>query len=162
MTEPQTAIDLLRTIVGVEPIDERSARGSTTGSGGAPRRGLFGGQMIAQSLAACAHTVPAAAVPASIHVDLLRTGQSGDPMEFRIERVRDGGSLQHRDVRGYQDDVLIVHATVVASVPADGLDWQRHPMPPVGAPDTSPRSRRRAMGPPPGVGNVRSGVPDLR
>jgi acyl-CoA thioesterase-2 len=94
--------------------------------------------MIAQSLAACAHTVPAGSLPDSIHADLLRTGRSGEPVEFRVERIRDGRSLQHRDVRGYQGDTLIVHATVVASVPAAGLDWQRQPMPEVAPPDTSP------------------------
>jgi acyl-CoA thioesterase-2 len=96
--------------------------------------------MIAQSLAACAHTVPAGAVPDSIHADLLRTGQSGEPVDFRVERIRDGRALQHRDVRGYQDGKLIVHATVVSSVPADGLDWQHTAMPEVAAPDTSPEA----------------------
>ena len=94
--------------------------------------------MIAQSLAACAHTVPDGAVPSSIHVDLLRTGESGEPVDFRVERVRDGGSLQHRDVRGFQGDSLIVHATVVSAVPAAGLDWQRHPIPAIAPPDLSP------------------------
>jgi acyl-CoA thioesterase-2 len=103
-----------------------------------PRQGLFGGQMIAQSLAACAHTVPAGSVPDSIHANLLRTGKNGDPVEFRIDRIRDGRSLQHRDVRGYQGDQLIVHATVVSSVPAEGLDWQLEAMPATPPPDMSP------------------------
>jgi acyl-CoA thioesterase-2 len=147
-TDPAAVLDAIRTEVGVEPVDDTLARGQTS-RGGGPRAGLFGGQMIAQSLAACAHTVPVGAVPDSIHANLLRTGTAGDPVDFHVERIRDGGSLQHRDVRGYQGDQLIVHATVVSSVPAPGLDWQRAPMPETAAPDTSPdapESWRRHLG----------------
>jgi len=91
------------------------------------RGGLFGGQMMSQALAACAHTVPPGAVPDSIHANLLSGGSSGAPIEFRVERVRDGRALQHRDVRGYQDGTLIVHAAVVSSMPATGGDWQAEP-----------------------------------
>ena len=41
MTDVQAVIDALRSVVGVEPVDEGSAR-SQTGSGGAPRR-VFSG-----------------------------------------------------------------------------------------------------------------------
>jgi acyl-CoA thioesterase-2 len=77
-------------------------------------------------------------VPDSIHANLLRTGQAGEPVEFRVERVRDGRTLQHRDVRGYQGDRLIVQAAVVSSIPSVGVDWQLTPMPDVPPPNTSP------------------------
>jgi acyl-CoA thioesterase len=98
--------------------------------------------MVAQSLSACAHTLPAEAEPDSIHVNFLGTSHSGVPVDFRVERVRTGGALQHRDVRGYQQDSLILHATVVSSIPNPGLNWQRAPMPEVGLPDTSPDAPR--------------------
>jgi acyl-CoA thioesterase-2 len=94
--------------------------------------------MISQSLSACGHTVAPGSVPDSIHANLLLSGRSGEPVEFHIDRIRDGRALQHRTVRGYQGDDLIVHATVVASMPAAGVDWQRSGAPEVGAPDTSP------------------------
>jgi acyl-CoA thioesterase-2 len=57
-------------------------------------------------------------------------------VEFHIERVRDGRALQHREVRGYQRDQLIVQTTVVSSIPVEGPDWQRAPEPVIARPDT--------------------------
>jgi acyl-CoA thioesterase II len=139
MTESRAAGQLLRTLVGVDPVDESHARGET-GPAGARRGGLFGGQMIAQCLSACAHTVPLESVPDSLHANLLRAGRMGEPVQFCVDRVRDGRALQHREVRGYQGDDLIVQAAVVASIPVAGLDWQRPLEPRVTAPETPPRS----------------------
>jgi acyl-CoA thioesterase-2 len=137
MTGSGEVLAAIRSAVGVEPVDDGRAIGQT-GHGGVPRQGLFGGQMIAQCLAACAHTVPEGSVPDSLHANLLRTGRAGEPVEFRIERVRDGRTLQHRDVRGYQEGALIVQAAVVACTPAAALDWQLATIPAFEAPDTSP------------------------
>jgi acyl-CoA thioesterase-2 len=131
----------MRLAVGVEVLAEDRARGDTS-LGGIERPGLFGGQMVAQSLSACAHTVPVDAVPDSIHVNFLGNSRAGAPIDFRIERVRDGRALQHRDVRGYQEDAPILHATIVSSMPSEGLNWQRAPIPDVGPPDTSPMAPR--------------------
>lgn len=131
----------LRLAVGVEVLDDGYARGDTS-LGGINRGGLFGGQMVAQSLSACAHTLPAQAAPDSIHVNFLGTSQSGVPVDFRVERVRDGRALQHRDVRGYQNGSLILHANLVSSIPNPGLNWQEATMPEVGLPDTSPGAPR--------------------
>jgi acyl-CoA thioesterase II len=134
MADDDDSVSRLRRMVGVDPIDEGSARAPTFArnvAGG----GLFGGQVIAQCVSACAHTVPAGAVPDSIEVNLLGTGRSGDDLEFRIERIRDGRALQHRDVRAYQGDTLIARATVTSTVPVEGPDWQSVPMPEVGEPD---------------------------
>jgi acyl-CoA thioesterase II len=134
-------LERLRLAVGVEVLADGHARGDTS-LGGINRGGLFGGQMVAQSLSACAHSLPAEAAPDSIHVNFLGTSQSGVPVDFRVERVRDGRALQHRDVRGYQDGSLILHAVVVSSVPNPGLNWQKPTMPEVGLPDTSPLAPR--------------------
>ena len=139
MTESRATEEMLRALVGVDPLDENHARGETEPSG-ARRAGLFGGQMIAQCLSACAHTVPPGSVPDSLHANLLRSGRIGEPVQYCVDRVRDGRALQHREVRGYQGDDLIVHTTVVSSIPVDGLDWQRPAEPQVGPPEVSPRS----------------------
>jgi len=98
--------------------------------------------MVAQALSACAHTVPPLAVPDSIHIDFLGSSRAGVPIDFRVERVRDGRALQHRDVRGFQEGTAILHASVVSSIPSAGLDWQRVSMPDVGEPDTSQSAPR--------------------
>jgi acyl-CoA thioesterase II len=136
VTGSQSGQKAVRTLVGVEPVDESHARGQT--GPGRARRGLFGGQMIAQSLSACAHTVPPGSVPDSLHANLLRGGHLGEPVEFSVERVRDGRALQHREVRGYQRDELIVQTTVVSSIPIAALDWQSNPEPDFGAPNLAP------------------------
>jgi acyl-CoA thioesterase-2 len=122
------AVEFLRAVVGVQPLDSTTARVRTE-FGVVERGGLFGGQMISQALSACAHTVPEQAIPDSIHANLLAGGSGGDPVDYHVERVRDGGALQHRDVRGYQAGSLIIHATVVSAVPAGTIDWQAYPMP---------------------------------
>jgi acyl-CoA thioesterase-2 len=141
MNEALSPLQLLRAVVGVEPVDAHAAVGRTD-FGVVERGGLFGGQMISQSLAACAHTSPEGSVPDSIHANLLAGGSSGDPIEFRVERVRDGRALQHRDVRGYQGGSLIVQAAVVSSIPADGADWQAGPAPSSAAPNDTPEAPR--------------------
>jgi acyl-CoA thioesterase-2 len=78
-----------------------------------------------------------------MHANLLRPGRAGDPVEFHVDRVRDGRNLQHREVRGYQGDDLIVQATVVAALPVPGLDWQRPSASTVGQPYRGPRRPRR-------------------
>jgi acyl-CoA thioesterase II len=145
---------MLRAVVGAEPVDDSTALGRTD-FGAVERGGLFGGQMISQALAACAHTVPEGSVPDSIHANLLGGGSSGEPIEFQVERVRDGRALQHRDVRGFQSGTPIVHASVVSSIPIEGIDWQAHPAPEIGAPGQT------GSGPPPWVGNLTWGVFDV-
>jgi acyl-CoA thioesterase-2 len=130
-------LEVLREIVGVVPTDDNRALGQS-GPRRTGRGGLFGGQMVAQCLSACAHTLPSGSLPDSLHVNLLAGGQADVPVEFSIERVRDGRAMQHREVRGYQGDDLIVQATVVSVIPARGLDWQLASSPTVGPPDESP------------------------
>src|ERR1700733_9825199 len=137
MTAARPQLTVLRELVGVQPLDENHARGET-GQAGGGRGGLFGGQMIAQCLSACAATVPLGAVPDSLHANLLQGGRLGEPVEFSVERVRDGRPLPPRDVRGYQGDDLIVQATVVSAIPVTGLDWQRPLEPEVAPPQLSP------------------------
>ncbi len=137
MSATRSDLEVMQELVGVVPVDDNRAR-AQTGAPRAGRGGLFGGQVVAECLSACAHTVPLDAVPDSMHVNLLSGGRAGDVVDFSIERVRDGRAMQHREVRGYQGEELIVEATVVAARPVEGLDWQRASCPPVGPPDESP------------------------
>lgn len=137
MGSQESVLAVVRRSVGVEVVEEGRARGDTT-AGSVERGGLFGGQMVAQSLSACAHTAPTGSVPDSIHARFLGASEAGLPVDFHVERVRDGRALQHRDVRGYQNGSLIVHATVTSSMPSGDADWQVPVMPVAGAPDLGP------------------------
>src|SRR5215218_4332124 len=109
----------LRAAVGVEVVDDGVAVGRTD-AGGVERDGVFGGQLVAQALSAAALTAPPGSVPDSIHAYLVGPSRFGPPIRYHVERVRDGRALQHRTVQGLQDGALVVHATVVSSMPVDG------------------------------------------
>src|SRR5258708_13055990 len=58
------------------------------GSGPAGKR-AYGGQFVAQSLAAACHTVDADRLPTNMHLQFLRGGEAGDPVEYTMARVFD-------------------------------------------------------------------------
>ena len=131
------SLEQVRRAVGVTAAADGTAIG-VTDLGGVARGGLFGGQVVAQALSAAGLHVPDGSVPVSIHAHLVGASRVGPPVEYRVERVRDGRGLQHRVVRGEQGGKLIVHATVVSGVLTDGPDWQRPSMPGVAPPDLRP------------------------
>ncbi len=110
-------------LVGVEQLaaDRFVGHPERRGGGG----GLFGGQTIAFTVRAAGGTVEAGFVPYSVYADLLRPGDSGEPLELVVERTRDGTSIVHRRVQGMQAGKLIVQATVVACRQVETIDWQR-------------------------------------
>jgi acyl-CoA thioesterase-2 len=130
-----TTLEDLRRLVSVEAVDDWRSKGETVAIGPGVS-GLFGGQVIAQCLAATEHTVPAGAMPDSIHASLLRRGQAGAELELEVTEIHSGRALQQRSVRAVQDSELVAEATVVSSMPAQGLDWQAQPSPVAEPPDS--------------------------
>lgn len=63
---------------------------------------VFGGQVLGQSLYAAATTVPQRR-PHSLHSLFILPGNHGLPIEYEVERVRDGGSFSTRRVVAYQE-----------------------------------------------------------
>ncbi len=124
--EGAPSVDQLRALVGSRPTGESTAvgePGDRVGHGG----GSYGGRLVSQALAACAHTVGTDLVPESMHAYLLAGGSAAEPIDFTVERLRDGRAFQHRSVRGYQGERLLVTASVATVVPQAGDDWQREP-----------------------------------
>ncbi|MFR9853090.1 acyl-CoA thioesterase [Corynebacterium striatum] len=66
----------------------------------------FGGQVVAQALAAAQHTVEGKLVH-SLHGYFVGPGDAAAPARAEVERVRDGRSFATRQVRLFQDDRLI-------------------------------------------------------
>ncbi|MDT5196081.1 MAG: acyl-CoA thioesterase, partial [Mycobacterium sp.] len=58
----------------------------------------FGGQFMAQSLAAACRTVEAVKLPTNMHLQFLRGGEAGDPVEYSVARVFDGRTAAARRV----------------------------------------------------------------
>ena len=80
----------------------------------------YGGLLAAQSLAAACRTVGPDRLPTALHVQFLRGGDAGTPVDYSVERVHDGRSSASRRVLGRQGERLITSATVLFAVPAAG------------------------------------------
>ncbi|WP_261623593.1 acyl-CoA thioesterase [Nesterenkonia marinintestina] len=94
---------------------------------------VFGGQVLAQAAQAGMRTVAEDRVIHSLHGYFLRPGDATRPIEFGVERLRDGGSFSARRTHAYQDGVPILSMIASYQRPSRGPDHQR-PMP-AGIPD---------------------------
>jgi acyl-CoA thioesterase II len=70
---------------------------------------LFGGQVLAQALAAACGTVAPDRPPHSLHGYFLRAGDAALPVIYQVDRTRDGGSFSTRRVVALQKGVPILH-----------------------------------------------------
>src|SRR6478752_7980496 len=80
----------------------------------------FGGQFVAQSMAAAVRTVDEPKVPTNIHLQFLRGGAGGTDVDYDVERTYDGRTAAARRVRSRQDGRLITAATVSFAAPLSG------------------------------------------
>jgi acyl-CoA thioesterase-2 len=104
-------VDALVDLLTVEPVGSGAANPPGVGSdhfvGHSPAdrdRQVYGGQFLAQALAAASATVEPDRLPHSFHAYFLRTGVARTPIDYRVERVRDGRSASHRSVVAAQGD----------------------------------------------------------
>lgn len=97
-------LDLLDVAAG--PAD--TWRGPSSGPVG---KRAYGGQLVAQALAAAAATVEAAKAPTSMHLQFLRGGDAGEPVDYTVERVFDGRTAASRRVDARQGERLLATAT---------------------------------------------------
>ena len=81
---------------------------------GGTRRRLFGGHVAAQALVAAQRAAPGA-LAHSFHLYFLRLGDPHTPIDYRVERLRDGRSYSARLVRAVQHDqeILVASASFV-------------------------------------------------
>lgn len=77
------------------------------GAGGGAGR-IFGGQVIAQALAAAEATVPDDRPVHSLHAYFLRMGSDDLPLRHQVQRDLDGRSFSNRRVTSLQDDRLLL------------------------------------------------------
>lgn len=101
---------------------------------GSERPRMFGGQLIAQALAAASFTVPDGHVCHSLHTYFVRPGQAGRATDYEVANMRDGETACLRKVMGVQRDELVCEVTASFSAPAVGREYQR-PMPAVTSPE---------------------------
>ncbi len=97
----------------------------------------FGGQFMAQSLAAAAHTVDSAKLPTSMHLQFLRGGDAGDPVDYTVTTVFDGRTAAARRVDAKQHGRLLTTANVSFAAPLAGPEHGGRPSLP-GDPEALP------------------------
>lgn len=98
----------------------------------------FGGQVMAQALAAVYETVPADRVAHSLKGYFLRPGSTAAPITYRVALTRDGGSFTTRRVTAFQFDREIFVMSASFKVPEAGLDHAAVPHKPPTPPDQCP------------------------
>jgi acyl-CoA thioesterase-2 len=113
---------------------------------------VFGGQVLGQSLYAAVRTVDGRR-PHSMHAMFLLAGNHRLPIDYEVERVRDGGSFSTRRVVAFQEGKRIFVMSASFQAEETGLSHQKS-MPDDTDPDTLapsvPRWRELAGGRPRG------------
>jgi acyl-CoA thioesterase-2 len=99
---------------------------------------VFGGQVIAQALAAAERTVDEARIAHSLHAYFLRAGSEDFPIDFAVARDFDGGSFSNRRVVASQQGRPILNLTASFHKREDGLEHQLPTMPEVPGPEELP------------------------
>ncbi len=95
---------------------------------------VFGGQVIAQALAAAQDTVGAERVAHSLHAYFMRAGNEDYEITFRVERDFDGGSFSTRRIIALQQDKPILNMAASFQKIEAGFHHQ-DPMPDVPMPE---------------------------
>jgi acyl-CoA thioesterase-2 len=96
---------------------------------------MFGGELLAQMLAAAGRTADGRP-PRALHVHFLSAGDPARPVEYRVRRARDGRRLAQRQVTARQSDrELALAVASFAAEAADSFDHQEHAMPEVPGPE---------------------------
>jgi acyl-CoA thioesterase-2 len=145
-TDPATAarlVDELVALMRLEPLggDKFLAQSEDIGT-----PAVFGGQVLGQSLAAACLTVGAERPVHSMHAYFLLPGEHA-PIEYSVDRVRDGRSFTTRHVVARQQERIIFEMSASFQTVDDGVEHQFE-MPEVEGPEglVSELDQRIALG----------------
>jgi acyl-CoA thioesterase-2 len=139
MTSP---IDGLLSTLNLTDTGARTREDIFTGpSQWMPLGRVFGGQVLAQSIVAAMHTVPADRNIHSMHGYFLRPGDVQHPITFSVDRIHDGRSFSTRRTQAYQHGEPILSLIASFQTHDDGVEHQMempHDLPdPEGLPSTA-------------------------
>ncbi len=99
-----------------------------------PSGRVYGGQVLAQAILAMGRTVDPQRLPHSLHAYFLRAGDINLPIDFAVERLRDGGSFSARRAHAYQKGQAILSGIISFQEDQPGRELAQ-PMPDVAGPD---------------------------
>jgi acyl-CoA thioesterase II len=133
MTDPATAarlVDDLVDLMQLEPLGDDCFRAQSEDLG---TPAVFGGQVLGQSLMAASRTVDADRPVHSMHAYFLLPGEHA-PIDYAVDRVRDGRSFTTRHVVARQGERIIFEMSASFQTVDVGVEHQL-PMPAVADPD---------------------------
>ena len=85
-------------------------------------QGVFGGQVLAQSLVASSRTVPDDRRLHSMHAYFIRPGRTDLPIVFEVENLRDGRTFSARRAVARQGGAVIFFASSSFHTPEEGVE----------------------------------------
>ncbi|MDI3382091.1 acyl-CoA thioesterase [Xenophilus aerolatus] len=132
---PTTAclVDDLVALMRLEPVGEDRFRAQSEDIG---TPAVFGGQVLGQALMAASLTVEATRPVHSMHAYFLLPGEHA-PIDYSVDRVRDGRSFTTRHVLARQEGRIIFEMAASFQTVDRGVEHQL-PMPAVDGPDGLP------------------------
>lgn len=146
MIDPSTAARVVADLVALmrlEPLgdDRFLAQSEDIGT-----PAVFGGQVLGQALMAASRTVEADRPAHSLHAYFLLPGEHA-PIEYAVDRVRDGRSFTTRHVVARQGERIIFEMSASFQTVDDGIEHQL-PMPAAAGPQglASELEQRLTMG----------------
>lgn len=122
MSEPitgQAAVDSLVELLDLAPVDDLVFRGQNPPIG--PPR-VYGGQVAAQALVAGGRTVDPSRHVHSLHGYFVRAGNMAEPIDYHVEKIRDGRSFSVRRSVAMQRGKPIFLMSASFQVREEGLD----------------------------------------
>lgn len=129
MATPSSAESILSlTAHGVDSFIGQSGDANHLGT-------LFGGRLVGQALVAAVRTVQAMPLT-SLHAYFLAPASASEPIEYRVDRLRDSRRFANRQVTALQRDRRVFTLACQFHAPEDGFRHQAVAMPDVPAPET--------------------------
>jgi len=128
--EGQAAVDQLLDLLDLAATGANAFRGQNPRVG--PQR-VYGGQVAAQALVAAGRTVDPERRVHSLHGYFVRPGDPVDPIDYHVEKIRDGRSFSVRRCVASQHGKTIFFMSASFHREEAGLD--HHTPGPVGLPD---------------------------
>lgn len=150
MTSAQSLLDEARgdfqELLGILDLEER---GGGTFVGAHPSKvgaRTYGGQIVAQSIAAAGRTVGSAKLGLhAAQTHFIRGGDVKQPIEYRVASLRDERSIANRQVTAIQNDEVVSVSTLAYQSGRPGLEHSA-PMPSVPDPEGLPELEETFVG----------------
>jgi acyl-CoA thioesterase-2 len=146
MIDPSTAARVVADLVDLMRLETLGADRFLAQSEDIGTPAVFGGQVLGQALMAASRTVEADRPAHSMHAYFLLPGEHA-PIEYSVDRVRDGRSFTTRHVVARQGERIIFEMSASFQTVDDGVEHQL-PMPAAAGPEglASELEQRIAMG----------------